>query len=209
MSETVNETMNEYNSFLARLIASEKTVETVMTLTKLAVILIVGLVILKVGLVILRKTLKTSKVDPVLHTFIVNSVKGIAIVVLMTMCLGTLGVQMSTIIAVIGAAGAAIALALKEKETPAAAKILAAATVAYALSPIDLIPDFIPVLGHLDDLIILPAMIALTVKRIPAPVLERCRVRAQGMAMKGKWYHALPITVIWLGLIALILAAIF
>lgn len=114
MSETVNETMNEYNSFLERLIASEKTVETVMTLTKLAVILIVGLVILKVGLVILRKTLKTSKVDPVLHTFIVNSVKGIAIVVLMTMCLGTLGVQMSTIIAVIGAAGAAIALALRD-----------------------------------------------------------------------------------------------
>ena len=103
----------------------------------------------------------------------------------------------------------AIALALKEKETPAAAKILAAATVAYALSPIDLIPDFIPVLGYLDDLIILPAMIALAVKRIPAPVLERCRVRAQGMAMKGKWYHALPIAVIWLGLIALILAAVF
>jgi len=52
----------------------------------------------------------------------------------------------------------AIFLALKDKDTPIIAKILAAVTVAYALSPIDLIPDFIPVLGYLDDLIILPAM---------------------------------------------------
>ena len=52
----------------------------------------------------------------------------------------------------------AIFLALKDKNTPLPAKIAAAVTVSYALSPIDLIPDFIPVLGYLDDLIILPAM---------------------------------------------------
>ena len=52
----------------------------------------------------------------------------------------------------------AIFLALKDKNTPLHAKIAAAVTVGYALSPIDLIPDFIPVLGYLDDLIILPAM---------------------------------------------------
>ena len=61
----------------------------------------------------------------------------------------------------------ALFLALKAKETPLAAKILAGLTVAYALSPIDLIPDFIPVLGYLDDVILLPALVALTVKLIP------------------------------------------
>jgi len=103
----------------------------------------------------------------------------------------------------------AIVLALKERETPAAAKILAAATVAYALSPIDLIPDFIPVLGYLDDLIILPALIAATVKRIPEPVLEKCREQAKGMAVKGKWYYSLPIAAIWIAVIALIFVAVF
>ena len=57
----------------------------------------------------------------------------------------------------------AVFLALKDKRTPWYARILAAVIVVYALSPIDLIPDFIPVLGYLDDLIILPALIALIV----------------------------------------------
>ena len=65
----------------------------------------------------------------------------------------------------------AVFLALKKRETPWTAKLLAALTVGYALSPIDLIPDFIPVLGYLDDLIILPAMVALTVRLIPAEVM--------------------------------------
>ena len=103
----------------------------------------------------------------------------------------------------------AIVMALKEKDTPFGAKVLAALTVAYALSPIDLIPDFIPVLGYLDDLILLPVLISMTVKRIPAPVLEKCRAQAKGAAMQGKWYYALPVALIWVGLIALILAAIF
>ena len=57
----------------------------------------------------------------------------------------------------------AVFLALKDKETPILAKVLAGITVAYALSPIDLIPDFVPVLGYLDDVIILPLLIALTI----------------------------------------------
>ena len=64
-------------------------------------------------------------------------------------------------------------LALKDKETPIIAKIFAGITVAYALSPIDLIPDFIPVLGYLDDIIILPALIALTIRLIPKEIWEK------------------------------------
>ena len=61
-------------------------------------------------------------------------------------------------------------LCLKDSDTPVIAKVLAALTVGYALSPVDLIPDFIPVLGYLDDVILLPALIALTVKLIPKGV---------------------------------------
>ena len=101
----------------------------------------------------------------------------------------------------------AVFLALKEKRTPWFAKIIAAAVIVYALSPIDLIPDFIPVLGYLDDLIILPALIALCVKCIPADVLADCRARAEGMWGNGrpeKWYYAVPFVLIWAAVIALI-----
>ena len=94
----------------------------------------------------------------------------------------------------------ALWLCLKAKETPALAKVLAAVTVGYALSPLDLIPDFIPVLGYLDDLIILPALAALTVKCIPKETFARCRMEAVGMWADGKpkkWYYALPILAIW------------
>ena len=101
----------------------------------------------------------------------------------------------------------ALFLALKDKDTPAAAKVLAAVTVAYALSPIDLIPDFIPDLGYLDDLILLPALLALTVKLIPADVLERCRSQAEGMWKDGKpkrWYYSVPIVIFWIAVILII-----
>lgn len=106
----------------------------------------------------------------------------------------------------------AVFLALKRKETPMAAKIMAAMTVAYALSPVDLIPDFIPVLGYLDDLIILPVMVALTLKLLPEPVMESCRKEAEGMWQEGKpkkWIYSLPIIIIWTVIIILILKAIF
>ena len=69
--------------------------------------------------------------------------------------------------------------AARDPRTPWYAKIVAAGVVAYALSPIDLIPDFIPVLGYLDDLIIVPAGIALVLQMVPAHVLVDCRERAR------------------------------
>ena len=95
----------------------------------------------------------------------------------------------------------AVFLALKDEQTPLPAKLLAGITVAYALSPIDLVPDFIPVLGYLDDIILLPAFIALTVKCIPQQVWEKCRVQAEDMWKDGRpkrWYYALPIILFWL-----------
>lgn len=92
-------------------------------------------------------------------------------------------------------------LALKDKETPRKAKIMAAITVGYALSPIDLIPDFIPVLGYLDDVILLPALIALTIKLIPTEIWERNRAQAEHMWENGKpkkWYYAVPILFVWM-----------
>lgn len=65
--------------------------------------------------------------------------------------------------------------ALRDPETPPIAKLCAGITVAYALSPIDLIPDFIPLVGYLDDVILLPALIALTIRLIPRPVWERSK----------------------------------
>lgn len=72
----------------------------------------------------------------------------------------------------------ALYLVARHPRTPWYAKLLAGAVVAYALSPIDLIPDFIPVLGYLDDLVIVPLGIALAVKLVPGDVLAECRERA-------------------------------
>ena len=94
----------------------------------------------------------------------------------------------------------AVFLALKSQKTPIFAKILAAVTVAYALSPIDLIPDFIPVLGYLDDVLLLPGLVALTLRLIPEEVLTECRIKAQDMWQGGrpkKWYYALPVLIFW------------
>ena len=101
----------------------------------------------------------------------------------------------------------AVFLALKDKKTPWYAKLFAALTVVYALSPIDLIPDFIPVLGYLDDLILLPLLVALTVKCIPKDVFAEYRKQAQDMWQDGKpkkWYYAVPIIVVWALIVFLI-----
>jgi len=106
----------------------------------------------------------------------------------------------------------AVFIAMKHRETPVLAKILAAIAVAYVLSPIDLIPDFIPVIGFLDDIIIVPLLIAVIVKLIPPHVFEECRKQAAGLWENGKpkkWYFALPIILIWLLLIFLIVKAIW
>jgi uncharacterized membrane protein YkvA (DUF1232 family) len=73
----------------------------------------------------------------------------------------------------------ALYLAARHPRTPWYAKVLAAAVVAYALSPLDLIPDFIPVLGLVDDLIIVPAGIATVLRLVPHDVLDACRAQAQ------------------------------
>lgn len=95
----------------------------------------------------------------------------------------------------------AVFMALKHEQTPWYAKAVAGLTIGYALSPIDLIPDFIPILGYLDDIVLLPMLVALTIKLIPNPVFTQCREAAQGLWSGGKpkkWYYAMPIVCIWL-----------
>ncbi|MEG0275761.1 MAG: DUF1232 domain-containing protein [Coprobacillus sp.] len=102
----------------------------------------------------------------------------------------------------------AICLCLKSPKTPFIAKILAFITIVYALSPIDLIPDFIPVVGYLDDVIILPFLIMLTIKFIPKEVFHQFQKESENLWENGvpkKWYYALPIVIIWLIVIYYIL----
>lgn len=105
----------------------------------------------------------------------------------------------------------AVLIALKDKQTPVLARVLAMITVCYALSPIDLIPDFIPVLGYLDDIILLPALVALTVRCIPHDVWERSRTLSEGLWRDGKpkkWYYSIPVIMIWLLIIFLMVKSI-
>ncbi|SHI65667.1 YkvA family protein [Parasporobacterium paucivorans] len=95
----------------------------------------------------------------------------------------------------------ALFIAMKRKDTPLAAKIFAGITVGYALSPIDLIPDFIPVLGYLDDIVILPLLASLAIKFIPNEIMEECKAEAEEMWKDGKpikWYYAIPIILFWI-----------
>ena len=99
-------------------------------------------------------------------------------------------------------------LALKDKQTPFVAKIFATITVAYAVSPIDLVPDFIPVLGYLDDAILLPMLVALTIRFIPKDVMERKRKQSEGIWKEGKpkkWYYAIPIMALWVLIFVVVL----
>ena len=97
----------------------------------------------------------------------------------------------------------AVYLASIDQRVPWYARILAAFTVAYAFSPIDLIPDFIPILGYLDDLIIVPVGIWLVLKMIPPQVLAECRQKAAAQIQRGKPINraaAAVIIAIWMGL---------
>lgn len=95
-------------------------------------------------------------------------------------------------------------IACKDKRTPITAKILIGITVGYLLSPIDLIPDFIPILGLLDDLIIVPLLITASIKSLPKIVLSDARELAQTSLAghkKKQWIFGCIIILIWLTLI--------
>lgn len=89
--------------------------------------------------------------------------------------------------------------AVRDPRTPLPAKLVAGLVVAYALSPIDLIPDFIPVLGYLDDLVLVPLGIALALRMVPPAVLAEAREQAARLSEKPKnWLAAAVIVLLWL-----------
>jgi uncharacterized membrane protein YkvA (DUF1232 family) len=99
----------------------------------------------------------------------------------------------------------ALYLACKDPRVPWYARVLALCVVGYAFSPIDLIPDFIPILGHVDDLILIPLGVAAVIKLIPSPVLSESRDKAQAVLSQQKspnWIAAGVIVLIWLLLAA-------
>jgi len=101
--------------------------------------------------------------------------------------------------------------AYKRKDVPILAKILIALIIVYALSPIDLIPDFIPILGYLDDLIILPVLIYFVIKIIPKNILDECKEEAKDLWKNGKpkkWYYGIPFIIIWVFVIILIIRVV-
>jgi uncharacterized membrane protein YkvA (DUF1232 family) len=89
-------------------------------------------------------------------------------------------------------------------------KIIILFTLGYSMSPIDLIPDFIPVLGYLDDLIIIPALISISIKLIPAEIIEESRKRAEQepLELKKYWPFACIFILIWLLLASVIVSII-
>lgn len=99
----------------------------------------------------------------------------------------------------------ALYFAARDPRTPLAAKVLAAVVVAYALSPIDLIPDFIPVIGLLDDLVLLPLGIAIVLRLIPPEVMADGRARAEAaLALPKNTTAAVVIVLLWLAMVALL-----
>ena len=100
----------------------------------------------------------------------------------------------------------ALYLAYRDPRVPWHARVFAAIVVGYAFSPIDLIPDPIPVLGYLDDLVLIPLGVALAVKMVPAPVLAECREEARRRAAEGRPVNrvaAAVIVAVWVLLAAL------
>ena len=99
----------------------------------------------------------------------------------------------------------ALYLAYRDPRVSWAARIFTACVVAYALSPIDLIPDFIPVIGYLDDLILIPLGVKIALSMIPEEVMTESRIQAQELIRQGKpvnWAAAIFIALIWVLLAA-------
>jgi uncharacterized membrane protein YkvA (DUF1232 family) len=100
----------------------------------------------------------------------------------------------------------AVYLACRDPRVPWYGRVLAACVVGYAFSPIDLIPDFVPILGYLDDLILIPIGIALVLRLIPPVVMSESREKARVVLEHGKptnWVAAGAIVIVWIGLAAL------
>ena len=100
----------------------------------------------------------------------------------------------------------ALYLAYRDPRVPWYARVFAACVVGYAFSPLDLVPDFIPVLGYLDDLVLIPLGIALAIRMIPPNVLEESREKATQVMRDGKPVNrvaAVAIIALWLALAAL------
>ncbi|MBI4188422.1 MAG: DUF1232 domain-containing protein [Chloroflexi bacterium] len=102
-------------------------------------------------------------------------------------------------------------LAFKDPRTPWYARVFMAMVLAYFLSPLDLIPDFIPVLGYVDDLVIVPAGIYLARKMIPGGVLEeyRQKARSEPVDNKFKWGGAVIIILVWILVLYLLIRFIW
>jgi uncharacterized membrane protein YkvA (DUF1232 family) len=97
-------------------------------------------------------------------------------------------------------------LAYRDPRTPWYGKVFAALVVAYAFSPIDLIPDPIPILGYLDDLILIPIGVTIAVRMIPPQVMQESRIKAEEVLRAGKpisWVGAVIIGAIWIALAVL------
>ena len=95
----------------------------------------------------------------------------------------------------------ALYLAYRDPRVSFGAKLFAAIVVGYAFSPIDLIPDFIPVLGYLDDLLLVPLGVKIALSLIPAEVMDECRVAAHALMAEGKPVNRMAgvvIVAIWL-----------
>lgn len=95
----------------------------------------------------------------------------------------------------------AVFLALQDNRTPWYAKVVGFFALSYALSPVDLIPDFIPVLGYLDDVVIVPILVVLTRKLISNNVWEDCLTQVEDIWSEGKpkrWFYIIPIVITWI-----------
>jgi len=125
------EEIEKTGTYLQQLFSSDKLVALGDMVLAVLLTVIIGLLIIKIVLHITRKSLKKSDADPVVYTFIQNAVKAVCIIILITVCLGAIGVAMSTIVAVIGAAGAAIALALRDSLSNIAGGVMIIITQPY------------------------------------------------------------------------------
>ena len=96
----------------------------------------------------------------------------------------------------------ALYLAARHPQTPWYAKLVVAGFVAYAVTPVDLFPDALPILGIVDDLIFVPLAVALAVRFVPSPVLAECRGRAQECIEAQGRFSWIPVAVVWTALAA-------